>query len=95
MYWPWYFEWWYAITITATALISFLSGYYERKLSRKRMKGVRFYKPKDNLCAVYDAEKKLTYWQFSVDSATELLKTLNQLYYKEEISLCQTQKTPK
>lgn len=76
-------------------MVSFLAGYNERKLTMKRNKGVRFYKPKENLCAVYDAEKKVTYQQFSVKAADILLNTLNVLYYKEEIEKCQTREIKK
>jgi len=86
MNWPWYWDWYWTFALIGTSLVSFSLGYYERKLTMKRVKGVRFYKPKDNLCAVYDRDKKLTYQQHSVETADILLKTLNQLYYKEEIS---------
>jgi len=95
MEWSWYWDWYYSITITGVALISFIAGYHQRKLTMARNKGVRFYHPKDNLCAVYDAVDKHIFQMHSVKAATKLLKTLNKLYYSEEIKKCQMQKIKK
>lgn len=81
-----YWNWYYTITLIGTGIISFLAGYYERKNTVMNNKGVRFYKPKDNLCAVWDDKEKTSFQFYSVDEATKILKLLNTLYYKEEIS---------